>query len=105
MAACRHWWLLNRDPNHTDSFCAGARSGRSRIRRKPLAARGEYNRLVSFEYTMAGKWLATLKLIAPDIVRVAAVRDLASPSEMGMLGVIQAVIPAVGDAIRCRGRP
>ena len=55
---------------------------------------GNITGFVSFEYTMAGKWLETLKLIAPDIVRVAAVRDLASPSEMGMLGAIQAVIPA-----------
>jgi putative tryptophan/tyrosine transport system substrate-binding protein len=43
---------------------------------------------------MAGKWLETLKLIAPDIVRIGAIRDLASPSEMGMLGAIQALIPA-----------
>ena len=55
---------------------------------------GNITGFVSFEYTMAGKWLETLKLIAPDIVRVAAIRDLASPSEMGMLGAIQAVIPA-----------
>jgi putative tryptophan/tyrosine transport system substrate-binding protein len=45
---------------------------------------------------MAGKWLETLSHIAPGIVRIAAVRDLASPSEMGMLGAIQAVIPSLG---------
>jgi putative tryptophan/tyrosine transport system substrate-binding protein len=55
---------------------------------------GNITGFVSFEYTMAGKWLATLKEIAPAVTRVAAVRDLASPSEMGMLGAIQAVIPA-----------
>jgi putative ABC transport system substrate-binding protein len=55
---------------------------------------GNITGFVSFEYTMAGKWLETLKLMAPHIVRVAAIRDLASPSEMGMLGAIQAVIPA-----------
>jgi putative ABC transport system substrate-binding protein len=43
---------------------------------------------------MASKWLETLKLVAPHIVRIAAIRDLASPSEMGMLGAIQAVMPA-----------
>jgi putative tryptophan/tyrosine transport system substrate-binding protein len=43
---------------------------------------GNITGFVSFEYTMAGKWLETLKLMAPDIVRVAAIRDLASPSEM-----------------------
>jgi putative ABC transport system substrate-binding protein len=55
---------------------------------------GNITGFVSFEYSMAGKWLETLKLMAPHIVRIAAVRDLASPSEMGMLGAIQAVIPA-----------
>ena len=55
---------------------------------------GNITGFVSFEYTMAGKWLETLKLIAPHVVRIAAIRDLASPSEMGMLGAIQAVIPA-----------
>ena len=55
---------------------------------------GNITGFASFEYTMAGKWLETLKLMAPHIVRVAAIRDLASPSEMGMLGAIQAVIPA-----------
>jgi putative ABC transport system substrate-binding protein len=55
---------------------------------------GNITGFVSFEYTMAGKWLETLKLMAPHVVRIAAIRDLASPSEMGMLGAIQAVIPA-----------
>jgi putative ABC transport system substrate-binding protein len=55
---------------------------------------GNITGFVSFEYSIAGKWLETLKLMAPHIVRIAAVRDLASPSEMGMLGAIQAVIPA-----------
>jgi putative ABC transport system substrate-binding protein len=57
---------------------------------------GNITGFVSFEYAMAGKWLETLKLIAPNIVRIAAIRDLASPSEMGMLGALQAVIPAYG---------
>jgi putative ABC transport system substrate-binding protein len=55
---------------------------------------GNITGFVSFEYSMAGKWLETLKLIAPNITRIAAIRDLASPSEMGMLGAIQAVMPA-----------
>jgi putative ABC transport system substrate-binding protein len=55
---------------------------------------GNITGFVSFEYSMAGKWLETLKLIAPNIVRIAAIRDLASPSEMGMLGAIQALMPA-----------
>jgi putative tryptophan/tyrosine transport system substrate-binding protein len=55
---------------------------------------GNVTGFVSFEYSMAGKWLETLTQIAPGIKRIAAVRDLASPSEMGMLGAIQAVMPA-----------
>jgi ABC-type uncharacterized transport system substrate-binding protein len=55
---------------------------------------GNITGFVSFEYSMAGKWLETLKLLAPNIVRIAAIRDLASPSEMGMLGAIQAIMPA-----------
>jgi putative tryptophan/tyrosine transport system substrate-binding protein len=49
---------------------------------------------VSFEYSMAGRWLETLTQIAPHLKRIAGVRDLASPSEMGMLGAIQAIMPA-----------
>jgi putative tryptophan/tyrosine transport system substrate-binding protein len=54
---------------------------------------GNITGFVSFEYSMAGKWLDTLSHIAPRMRRIAAVRDLASPSEMGMLGAIQAVLP------------
>jgi putative ABC transport system substrate-binding protein len=54
---------------------------------------GNITGFVSFEYTMAGKWLMTLKEIAPHVTQIAAIRDLASPSEMGMLGAIQAVMP------------
>jgi putative tryptophan/tyrosine transport system substrate-binding protein len=57
---------------------------------------GNITGFVSFEYSMAGKWLETLKLMAPQLIRIGAVRDLASPSEMGMLGAIQALIPALG---------
>jgi putative tryptophan/tyrosine transport system substrate-binding protein len=54
---------------------------------------GNITGFVSFEYSMAGKWLETLTQIAPRVTRIAGVRDLASPSEMGMLGAIQAVMP------------
>ena len=55
---------------------------------------GNITGFVSFEYSMAGKWLETLKAVEPQITRVAAIRDLASPSEMGMLGVIRTMMPA-----------
>ena len=46
----------------------------------------------SFEYAMGGKWLGTLKEIAPSIARVAVLRD--AGLGMGMLGAIQAVMPS-----------
>jgi putative tryptophan/tyrosine transport system substrate-binding protein len=54
---------------------------------------GNVTGFVSFEYSMAGKWLETLTQISPRLTRIAGVRDLASPSEMGMLGAIQAIMP------------
>jgi putative ABC transport system substrate-binding protein len=95
MADCRHWWPCNKRPARYRSF--------SRKLLDPVGAGfveslaqpgGNITGFISFEYSMAGKWLETLKLMAPHIVRIGAVRDLASPSEMGMLGAIQALIPA-----------
>jgi putative ABC transport system substrate-binding protein len=49
----------------------------------------------SFEYSMGGKWLGTLKEIVPSIVRVAVLRDPGSGvGAIGMLGAIQAVMPS-----------
>jgi putative ABC transport system substrate-binding protein len=45
----------------------------------------------NFEYAMGGKWLGTLTEIAPNIARVAVLRD--PGSGVGMLGAIQAVMP------------
>src|SRR5262249_61018496 len=40
---------------------------------------GNITGFVSFEYSMAGKWLETLKLISPHIVRIATVRGVSPP--------------------------
>jgi putative ABC transport system substrate-binding protein len=49
----------------------------------------------SFEYSMGGKWLGTLKEIVPSIARVAVLRDPGSGvGAIGMLGAIQAVMPS-----------
>ena len=48
----------------------------------------------SFEYAMGGKWLGTLKEIAPSIVQVAVLRDPGTVGAIGMLGAIQAVMPS-----------
>jgi putative ABC transport system substrate-binding protein len=51
------------------------------------------------EYSIAGKWLELLKEIAPNMTRVAVVRDAALTAGGGQLGVIQAVAPSVGAEV------
>ena len=48
-----------------------------------------------FEYGMGGKWLELLKEIAPNLARVAVLRDPASPSQTAQFGAIRAVAPSV----------
>jgi putative tryptophan/tyrosine transport system substrate-binding protein len=47
------------------------------------------------EYGMSGKWLELLKEIAPNLTRVAVLRDPASPSQTAQFGAIRAVAPSV----------
>ena len=49
-----------------------------------------------FEYGLAGKWLELLKQIAPDVTRVAVLRDPGMPAGIGQFGIIQAVAPSLG---------
>src|SRR5262249_42999243 len=51
---------------------------------------GNATGFMSYEYTMAGKWLELLKQIAPGVARVPVFRDAVSPSGVALLGVIQA---------------
>jgi len=46
-----------------------------------------------YEYSLGGKWLELLKQIAPNVVRVAILRDAATPSGTGQFAAIQAVAP------------
>ena len=48
-----------------------------------------------FEYGMGGKWLELLKEIAPNLTRVAVLRDPTSPSQTAQFGAIRAVAPSV----------
>src|SRR5262249_15389006 len=48
-----------------------------------------------FEYGLSGKWLELLKQIAPGVIRVAVLRDLATPSGPAQFGVIQTVAPSL----------
>src|SRR5207248_5208542 len=45
----------------------------------------------NFEYGMSGKWLELLKEIAPNVKRVAVLRDAALAAGTGQFGAIQAV--------------
>jgi putative ABC transport system substrate-binding protein len=49
-----------------------------------------------FEYTLAGKWLELLKQIAPNVTRVAVLRDAALVAGVGQFAVIQSVAPSIG---------
>jgi putative ABC transport system substrate-binding protein len=64
---------------------------------------GNITGFTSFEYSMAGKWLETLTHIAPRVTRIAAVRDLASPSEMGMIGTLQTAVPTFSQSLSIIG--
>jgi putative ABC transport system substrate-binding protein len=49
-----------------------------------------------FEYSMSGKWLELLKEIAPNVTRVAVLRDPAIASGIGQFGAVQIVAPSLG---------
>ena len=49
-----------------------------------------------YEYSMSGKWLELLKEIAPNVTRVAVLRDPAVASGTGQFGAVQIVAPSLG---------
>ena len=49
-----------------------------------------------FEYSLSGKWLDLLKQIAPDMRRVAVIRDPSIASGTGQFGAIQSAAPSLG---------
>jgi putative ABC transport system substrate-binding protein len=51
---------------------------------------------VQFEYSLSAKWLELLKQVAPNVTRVAVLRDQNITSGIGQFAVIQAMAPAVG---------
>jgi putative ABC transport system substrate-binding protein len=61
---------------------------------------GNVTGFLSFEYGLVGKWLELLKQIAPNIQRVAVLRDAAIPSGPGQWGALQAVAPTIGVELR-----
>ena len=49
-----------------------------------------------YEYSLSGKWLELLKLVMPDLRRVAVVRDPANPAGIAMFGAMQAAAQPLG---------
>jgi putative tryptophan/tyrosine transport system substrate-binding protein len=53
-----------------------------------------------FEYGISAKWLELLKDIAPQVRRVAVLRDTAIAAGAGQLGALQSVAPSLGIELR-----
>jgi putative ABC transport system substrate-binding protein len=47
----------------------------------------------SFDYSLSGKWLELLKEIAPNVTRIAVLRDPTFAAAIGQFAVIQAMMP------------
>jgi len=61
---------------------------------------GNATGFIAFEYVISAKWLELLKEIAPQVKRVAALRDAAIASGIGQLAVIQAAAPSFGVEVQ-----
>jgi putative tryptophan/tyrosine transport system substrate-binding protein len=48
----------------------------------------------AFEYSLSGKWLELLKEIAPNLTRIAVLRDPSVASGIGQFAAIQALMPS-----------
>src|ERR1700737_2566420 len=57
---------------------------------------GNATGLLGFEYGLSGKWLEVLKQIAPEVKRVAVLRDATIASGIGQFGAIQSAAPSLG---------
>ena len=57
---------------------------------------GNVTGFTQFEYSLAGKWLELLKEIAPNLSRVAVLRDATRGPGIGQFAVIQAMAPPHG---------
>jgi putative tryptophan/tyrosine transport system substrate-binding protein len=61
---------------------------------------GNATGFLQFEYSLSGRWLGLLKEIAPQVTRVAVLRDANISSGIGQFAVIQSVAPSVGVEVR-----
>ena len=56
---------------------------------------GNVTGFMNFEFGQSGKWPELLKEIAPNVTRVAVLREPANPSQIAQFGAIQAVAPSL----------
>jgi len=61
---------------------------------------GNATGFIPFEYVISAKWLELLKEVAPQLKRVAVLRDPDRASGIGQLAVIQAAAPSFGVEVR-----
>jgi ABC-type uncharacterized transport system substrate-binding protein len=61
---------------------------------------GNATGFTSYEYGISGKWLELLKQIAPDVTRVAVIRDADATAGIGQFAAIQAAAPSFGVELR-----
>src|SRR5262249_475932 len=61
---------------------------------------GNATGFMQFEYSLSGKWLELLKQIAPNVTRVAVLRDPDITAGIGQFAVIQSVAPPLGVDVR-----
>jgi putative ABC transport system substrate-binding protein len=57
---------------------------------------GNVTGFMMFEYSLSAKWLELLKQIAPNVTRVAVIRNTDSPAAMAMFGAIQNAAQSLG---------
>ena len=76
-------FTLGNDPVGSGSVDSLARPG------------GSATGFMSFEFSMAGKWLELLKEIAPSVTRVAVLRDTSQAFATSQFATIQAMAPSL----------
>jgi putative tryptophan/tyrosine transport system substrate-binding protein len=54
---------------------------------------GNATGFMNFDFSIGAKWLELLKEIAPEVTRVAVLRDAANPTGIAAFSVIQAIAP------------
>jgi putative ABC transport system substrate-binding protein len=57
---------------------------------------GNVTGFMLYEYSLSAKWLELLKQIAPNVTRVAVIRNSDSPAAMAMFGAIQNAAQSLG---------